>query len=133
MTNATLRRGVNMSMTPDPYGKAYEKALEDLTSISDRFTQLCARKKLVENAIAALQPVLVSSQPAEKKENAIVAQEFTHSSTEDPAAVDVQAEPASSYSFLAVPSPLPESDGDPFQRRVRSNFHFRELSAQRSA
>src|ERR1700760_1080547 len=53
-------RGVNMSMTPDPYRSAYEKALEDLSIISDRFESLNTRKRHVENLISALQPVFAS-------------------------------------------------------------------------
>jgi len=121
-------------MTPDPYRKAYDKALEDLTSISETFEQLRARKKLVENAIAALQPVCASPQQNQHghavdatPDSGLEASTGVSAATEEG-----QDEPANSYSFLAVPSPLPDSDGDPFQRRARGNFRFRGLSTQRS-
>jgi hypothetical protein len=43
-----------MSMTPEPYRIAYEKALEDLSVISDKFESLNTRKRHVENLISAL-------------------------------------------------------------------------------
>ncbi|HMG84470.1 MAG TPA: hypothetical protein VK574_01930 [Terracidiphilus sp.] len=120
-------------MTPDPYRKAYDKAVEDLTLISQTFERLSARKKLVENLVTALQPVFATKDPAQE----------THSSASIETPQDVQeisaeaheaAEPAGGYSFLDVPAPLPtESDGDPFQRRVKAgNFRFKGHAAQRS-
>ena len=118
-------------MTPDPYRKAYEKALEDLTLISERFEQLQARKKLVENLISVMQPIF-STQEHAAPETAATEIKTPHISQENPAETEGPAGAAESYSFLDVPAPLPASDGDPFQRRVSANFRFRGLSAQRS-
>ena len=51
-------------MTPDPYRKAYEKAIEDLAQISETFERLSTRKKLVENLVVALQPVFAATKDA---------------------------------------------------------------------
>jgi hypothetical protein len=119
-----------MSMTPDPYRTAYEKALEDLTIISERYEWLNTRKRHVENLISALQPVFNSGHQSAHENSA---------SAVDTAPQEIGAgmeEPSSqgeeNYSFLDVPAPLPESDGDPFERRVKASFRFKGLSAQRS-
>ena len=52
-----------MSMTPDPYRSAYEKALADLSFIAERHEWLNTRKRHVENLISALQPVSRTIQP----------------------------------------------------------------------
>ena len=121
-------------MTPDPYRKAYEKAIEDLTSISQRFESLSARKKNVENVIAALQPILTTTEPATQRPLSHAPIDAPQGVQEAPAEALESAEPPGGYSFLDVPAPLPsESDGDPFQRRVRAgSFRFKGLSAQRS-
>src|SRR5437016_1877513 len=49
------------TMTPDPYRNAYQKALTDLTSISETFEQLSIRKKHVEKLVMALQPIFSST------------------------------------------------------------------------
>lgn len=51
-------------MTSDPYRKAYEKAIEDLTQISQTFERLSARKKLVENLVSAMQPIFATMEHA---------------------------------------------------------------------
>ena len=121
-------------MTRDPYRKAYEKAIEDLTQISQTFERLSTRKRLVENLLTAMQPMFATVEPATQ-------QTHSHAQTETPevaqeASIEAleTAEPAGAYSFLDVPAPLPtESDGDPFQRRVKAgNFRFKGLTAQRS-
>jgi len=121
-------------MTPDPYRKAYDKAIEDLTSISQTFERLSTRKKQVENVIAALQPIFTTMEHATQGTP-------SHAPIETPQGVQEaqtegleSAEPPGGYSFLDVPAPLPsESDGDPFQRRVRAgSFRFKGLAAQRS-
>lgn len=121
-------------MTSEPYRIAYDKALADLTSISETFEQLRARRKLVENAIAALQPVCASlhlTQPEHAVDAA--AESSAEIATDVPGRTEEgQDESADSFSFLTVPSPLPEPDGDPFQRRVRANFRFKGISTQRS-
>src|ERR1700760_3481397 len=99
-------RGVNESMTPDAYRTAYDKAIDDLTQISQTFERLTNRKKLIENVLAALQPVFDPSAVPE-----LPAQLQSDSSD---IAEEAKAEEAS-YSFLDVPAPLPaETDGDPF-------------------
>jgi hypothetical protein len=122
-----------MSMTPDPYRSAYDKALADLSIISDRFEWLNTRKRHVENLISALQPVFASDHQAVLE---IPASGEAAVST-GPQEITAEAEEPNSeveekYSFLDVPAPLPESDGDPFERRVKASFRFRGLSAQRS-
>ncbi len=120
-------------MTPDPYRKAYEKAIEDLSLISETFESLITRKKLVENVVAALQPMFAAMEHASHEIP-------SHAPAETPQVVQEAStdaleatEPAGGYSFLDVPAPLPsETDGDPFQRRVRANFRFKGLTAQRS-
>lgn len=127
-------RGVNKSMTPDPYRKAYEKAIEDLTLISQTFERLSTRKKLVENVIAALQPVFATLEPATQDSLTHGSIESSQAAQDEPTETSEAAEPPGGYSFLDVPAPLPaESDGDPFQRRVRAgSFRFSGHAAQRS-
>ena len=120
-----FRRGVNESMTPNPYRGAYEKALEDLQLITAQFERLETRKKHVENLITTLRPMVDGHASAEA--TASTTAEVPQATLADP----VQ-EPATSYSYLNVPAPLPDSDGDPFQRRVKTSFRFRGLAAQRS-
>ena|SRR5579859_769969 len=120
-------------MTPDPYRKAYEKALEDVTHIAETFERLSARKKLLENLLLALQSVFTRElAPQEAPVQATI--ETSQVVHEESNEMMKSAEPAAGYSFLDVPAPLPtESDGDPFQRRVRAgNFRFKGHAAHRS-
>jgi|SRR5579863_1998663 len=121
-------------MTPDPYRKAYDKAIEDLTQISQTFEQLSNRKKLVENVVAALRPVFAPLDQAVQENRSPAPIEIPQTAAEAPTERVEASEPAGGYSFLDVPAPLPsETDGDPFQRRVRAaNFRFKGLAAQRS-
>jgi len=120
-------------MTPDPYRSAYEKTLEDLSVISDRFESLNTRKRHVENHISALQPVFASDQQLALENPTSTAATVPTSPLEISAETQ---EPTSageeSYTFLDVPAPLPVGDGDPFERRVKASFRFKGLSAQRS-
>jgi len=116
-------------MTPDPYRQAYEKAIEDLTLISQKFERLSTRKKLVENLVTALQPVFNSDVQAAPQAHANGQVETPQEAT---AGAESPTEAPDGYSFLDVPAPLPEGDGDPFQRRVRSNFRIKGLTAHRS-
>jgi hypothetical protein len=119
-------------MTPDPYRNAYEKAIADLTNISDGFEQLLTRKRKVENLIAALQPIFSSEQQASHGTSSVVEMPAPQNSQETSAETQESAhEGEQRYSFLDVPAPLPESDGDPFERRVKANFRFKGLAAQR--
>jgi hypothetical protein len=120
-----------MSMTPDSYRIAYEKALADLSIIAERYEWLNTRKRHVENLISALQPVFASDNQSALENSAGGTVQAT------PQQITAEAEvPASeagdNYTFLDVPAPLPKSDGDPFERRVKANYRFKELSAQRS-
>ena len=121
-------------MTPDPYRNAYQKALADLTVICETFEQLSNRKKLVESLVSALQPIFSSTQLATPELSSIAempALESSHEMTVE--AQEPTNETESHYSFLDVPAPLPaESDGNPFERRVKANFRFRGLATQRS-
>jgi hypothetical protein len=121
-------------MTSDPYRKAYEKAIEDLTQISQTFERLSARKKLVENLVSAMQPIFATMEHATQETPSHATIETPQVAHEESTSALETAEPAGGYSFLDVPAPLPsESDGDPFQRRVRAgNFRFKGLAAQRS-
>jgi hypothetical protein len=120
-------------MTPDPYRHAYEKAVEDLTLISQKFERLSTRKKQVENLVVALQPVLATAERTTSETVTHAPIESQQASQEAPAEALETAEPEGGYTFLDVPTPLPaDSDGDPFQRRVKANFRFKGLAAQRS-
>jgi hypothetical protein len=119
-------------MTSDPYRNAYDKAIEDLTLISQQFERLSTRKKLVENLVTALHPVFDSEVQAAPEASANT-QVVTPEAPQEVAAVaESPTEAPDGYSFLDVPAPLPEGDGDPFQRRVRANFRVKGLTAHRS-
>jgi hypothetical protein len=118
-------------MTPDPYRNAYDKALEDLSLIAAKFEWLNTRKKLVENLVKAMQPLFKSDGQAAPEASANAQEETPQASQEVAAEAGAPAEAPDGYSFLDVPAPLPEGDGDPFQRRVRANFRFRGLAVQR--
>ena len=99
-----------MSMTPDPYRSAYEKALEDLSIISDRFETLNTRKRHAENLISALQPVFASDHYFAHENPTGTASssddyEETSAETQEPT-----SEAEESYTFLDVPAPLPAGD-----------------------
>ena len=122
-------------MTPNPYQTAYEAAIVELNDISARFEQLRMRKGQVEHLIVALQSVFgsqdgaIAEAPLPAKSN----QAPGPAETPEPAVeIAAQAEPPAGYSYMDVPNPLPESDGDPFQRRVKTSFRFKGLAAQRS-
>ncbi len=121
-------------MTPDPYRQAYEKAVEDLTLISQKFEQLSTRKMQVESLLTAFQPILARFEHAGQESLSHATVGIPEPAQQDPADTLESAEPPGGYSFLDVPAPLPtESDGDPFQRRVRAGgFRFKGLTAQRS-
>lgn len=122
-------------MTMDAYRNAYETALEELTEIHAKFEQLRTRKGQVENLINALHSVF--SPDEVRAEATPSAAEMTQVETaaavpqSDPVP-EPESEAPSGYSYLDVPNPLPESDGDPFQRRVKAAFRFRGLATQRS-
>jgi hypothetical protein len=120
-------------MTPDPYRIAYEKALEDLSNISERYEWLNTRKRHVENLVSALQPVFNSGNQSALENSASIAALSPTAPQEIAAQAEEPANEAEEkYSFLDVPAPLPVSDGDPFERRVKASFRFKGLSAQRS-
>lgn len=126
-----FRRGVNESMTPNPYRAAYEKALEDLKLITTQFERLETRKKHVENLITTLQPMVMSDGHAGAEGTMSAPVEVAQTAAPVSVTTDEAEEAASTYSYLDVPAPLPDSDGDPF-RRVKTSFRFRGLTAQRS-
>ncbi len=120
-------------MTPDPYRQAYEKAAEDLTLISQKFEQLSARKRQIENLVLALQSIFGTAEKSVQESPSHAPSESPQLAPEAPTNTLGSAEPEGGYSFLDVPAPLPtESDGDPFQRRVKANFRFKGLATQRS-
>jgi hypothetical protein len=117
-------------MTPDTYRKAYEKAIEDITQISETFERLSTRKKQVETLVLALQPILNPSEIPADETPIHTALQSPEAGQEAPSDV---LETAENFTFLDVPVPLPvESDGDPFQRRVKSNFRLKGLAVQHS-
>jgi hypothetical protein len=125
----------------DPYRSAYETAMVELGQITKRFEHLRTRKNHVEHLIVVLQQALGAAEPATTESLPsveMVAAQYPQEVTASPA--EAQPDPEG-YSFLQVPSPisdlevassLPESSGDPFQRRMRTSFRFKGLSAQRS-
>ena len=121
-------------MTSDPYRQAYDKAVEDLTLISHQFERLSTRKKQVENLLVAFQPIFATTEHSTQELPSHASIETPQLASEAPTEALESAEPEVGYSFLDVPAPLPtETDGDPFQRRVKSgSFRFKGLAAQRS-
>lgn len=117
-------------MTADPYRFAYETALAEITEITAKFEQLRTRKSQVENLIAVLQPIF----EGEAGGSAAVAtqQAMPEEQSVSPIVNSSEAEEQTNYSYLDVPNPLPEGDGDPFERRVKTTFRFKGLAAQRS-
>lgn len=107
--------------TPNPYRVAYEAALNEITEITAMFEQLRVQKGHVEHLIAVLQEYLAPT-----------ASPIPETQTAEPVEGAQEAEGDSSYTYLDVPNPLPDGDGDPFQRRVKTTFRFKGLAAQRS-
>lgn len=116
-------------MTPDPYHVAYQTALAEITEIVAKFDRLRTRKGHVENLIAALQPVFAD-------QTGVSSPATTQATAEEESGPHLvnesAAEEQGSYSYLNVPNPLPEGDGDPFQRRAKTSLRFKGLTAQRS-
>lgn len=122
-------------MTPDPYRIAYESALTEISEITAKFDQLRARKGHIEHLVAALQGIIApdaSHSEALSAAQQPVREQITQENAAAPVETAQEAGAQSEYSYLEVPTPLPEGDGDPFQRRVRTSFRFRGLSTQRS-
>jgi hypothetical protein len=123
-------------MTPDPYRIAFETALSELTEITTILEQLRTRRGHVQNLIATLQPYFASETGQAEMTTApmISAPQPNENLAQDaatPAETSEEFEPATEYSYLTVPAPLPEGDGDAFQRRVRTTFRFKGLATQR--
>jgi len=121
-------------MTPDPYRQAYDKAVDDLTQISHQFEQLSTRKKQVENLLLAFQPIFATREHSSQELPSHTSIENPQVASEAPTEALESAEPEGGYSFLDVPAPLPtETDGDPFQRRVKAGtFRFKGHAAHRA-
>jgi hypothetical protein len=123
-------------MTPDPYRIAYETALSDISEITAKVEQLRVRKNHLEHLITVMQSIFASD--ASRLESVSASAEPAREAMPmGKAAAPVEttapeAEAPSDYSYLDVPNPLPESDGDPFQRRAKTSFRFRGLTSQRS-
>lgn len=114
-------------MTTHPYRTAFDAAMSELTEIAAKFEQLRARKGQIETVIAALQAIF---EPENGTRNS--PQTGAASDAKDAADDKSEEQDPGGYSYLDVPTPLPESDGDPFERRVKTTFRFRGLAAQRS-
>jgi hypothetical protein len=132
---------MEQEMTRDVYRSAYETAMTELGQITIRFDQLRTRKSHIENLIVVLQQSLSKSELAPTE--TLTTMEMISAPSPRPGTLGrAEQEPdPENYSFLQVPnpisdhhgpSPLAESNGDPFQRRVRSSFRFKGISAQRS-
>ena len=120
-------------MTPDPYLNAYETARTELAQITVRFDQLRARKSHIENLVVVLQQTLGAHGQANIETQAeMEAMPSQHPQETAAHVAEVETEPEN-YSFHQVPSPSPlsETSGDPFERRVKTSFRFRGISAQR--
>ena len=119
-------------MTADAYQNAYDTAIADLKEITEKFEQLRMRKGHIEVLVHALQPFFAS--PSESLPAVSASAEATHGPEPQLNTHSTEGEPPEGYSFRDVPNPLPdisETGGDPFQRRVKSNFRFRGLAMQR--
>lgn len=112
-------------MTPEAYRIAYESALSDISEITAELERLCIRRSHVENLIAVFHEVFPSE----------TADPVSGVTMTGPASGELassrQGEEQGTYSYLDVPNPLPRSDGDPFQRRVKTSVRFKGLAAQR--
>lgn len=121
-------------MTPNPYQSAYEKALAELTAIAGKMEQMRTRKGHVENLIKTLQSVFESN--SDQMAVSTTMEAAQHGSPQENPALTAEAaseaETESGYSYMEVPSPLPEGHGDPFERRVKTTFRFKGLTTQRS-
>lgn len=119
-------------MTPHPYQTAYDTAAKQLSDIAAEIEYLRARKSLIENVIQALMPLVNPSEATTS--HASAGTEAVNQPTLAKDGVD-ESEPPEGYSFRDVPSPLPdlsETEGNPFQRRVKASFRFGGLATQRS-
>jgi hypothetical protein len=113
--------------TPNPYRVAYDAALAEITEITAQFEQLRMRKGQVEHLVTALHAYFGSEASA-----AEVPTTVPEMHAAEPMDATPQADADAGYSYLDVPNPLPEGDGDPFQRRVKTTFRFKGLATQRS-
>jgi len=101
-------------MKLDVYSVAYEEANSELLDITKRFEQLRRRKQYLETLIAAIGSLLGLAAAQNKTLPEAVPAPVATTEPQAP------SEPIS-YTFNQVPVPLPdESNGDPFQRRVRN-------------
>src|SRR5262249_640505 len=104
-------------MDPQPYQKAYDTAINELTQIAATFEKLRVRKAQIESVVLALQPFF-----GEVGTSAVA---HSQSAEAVPPAAASELNPPEGYSFRDVPNPLPnasETGGDPFQRRVKATF-----------
>lgn len=119
-------------MRAEAYQNAYDSAISELKEIAAKFEQLSTRKNQVEGLVLALKPFFASS--SEPMPATPASSEIAYEAGVQQSPLAGEAEPPEGYSFRDVPNPLPdiaETGGDPFQRRVKSNFRFRGLAMQR--
>lgn len=123
-------------MLPDPYRVAYESALKEVTEIATTFEQLRVRKSQLETLVTALRPVFATdgggAEVSTSPNSATQAGSEEHPGSHLLNEAEVSASEEKGFSYLDVPNPLPENDGDPFQRRVKNAFRFKGLATQRS-
>lgn len=115
-------------MTPDPYRIAFESALSELTEITTTLEQLRVRRGHVQNLIAILQPILATETTQTDSLSAMPASESVAHDASTPSEMAEEFEPVTEYSYLNVPAPLPQGDGDAFHRRVKAAFRFKGLA-----
>jgi hypothetical protein len=117
-------------MTTDPYRIAYEKAVSEVAEISAKLEQLATRQSLLDALVAALQPYFTN----QNEHTETPSDSFDHETTAPTAAPTESVEEGeiqTQYSYLEVPNPLPQSDGNAFERRVKTTFRFKGLATQR--
>jgi hypothetical protein len=118
-------------MTTEPYRIALETALAEITEITTKIEQLSVRRGHVKTLIATLQPMFAADSDQ--------AEGFAADQTPEPEGKSgvgtgeafLESDGPAEYSYLQVPAPLPESDGSPFERRVKATFRFKGLATQR--
>jgi hypothetical protein len=128
---------IQMANLPDPYRVAYQSALVEVTEIAAKFEQLRVRKSQLETLVAALQPVFAAEADGAEAGSTSAAASQQAVPGENPSsqlvngAETAAGEGQAGFSYLDVPNPLPENDGDPFQRRGKTAFRFKGLATQR--
>ena len=118
-------------MRQDVFRVAYEEASSELLDITVKFEQLKQRKIRLEGVVAAMAP-LVSRQSQQAA--SVQALELVEPKADAPQPTEANPAEPINYTFNQVPVPLQgleETDGDPFQRRVKNALRFGALSERK--